>query len=69
MSAEENMKIVDFNLYCPTCVHNNDGEETDPCHECLYIPARQYSHMPEYYEEDENAKDNRARSLGIKREN
>lgn len=52
----ENMKIVDFDEYCPKCIHkneiNSDPELTvcESCHQCLNVPARQYSHKPEKFE-------------------
>lgn len=46
----DNMKLVDFEKYCPHCSHINEPDSDDPCHECLQIPARQYSHKPEKYD-------------------
>lgn len=51
MSSNENMKEVYFNEYCPKCKNEKLDQAEDPCHECLNIPARQYSHKPEKFEE------------------
>lgn len=51
----DELKLVEFDKYCDTCV-NKDVEESDPykkCHDCLSIPAREYSHTPEYYKKKE----------------
>ena len=47
---EENMKIVEFEKYCKTCVHKDIAESEHPCFECLDEPAVQYSHKPIKYE-------------------
>ncbi len=47
----DELKFVEFDKYCSTCAHK-DEEESDPykkCNDCLAIPAREYSHKPEYY--------------------
>lgn len=31
----ENLKIVDFMKWCPTCRHRDTPEVDDPCNECL----------------------------------
>lgn len=51
-----NMKEVYFENFCDTCVHHEKPEDEEPCDECLAIPARLYSHRPEFYEVDVNAK-------------
>lgn len=54
-------KIVDFDNYCPTCIHKDDpeidhnpkykdGKET-PCYYCMSEPARIDSRKPAKYEE------------------
>lgn len=48
---EENWKIIDFEQWCPTCVHKKD-EESDPylkCHDCLNEPARLNTQKPVNY--------------------
>lgn len=50
---EENMKIVEFEVYCPKCKHKNVDDFEDPCNDCLNCPARQYSHKPINFEEVE----------------
>lgn len=47
----ENDKFVDFEKYCPTCKNSKKSDEEEPCCSCLDIPAREYSHKPEFYEE------------------
>lgn len=47
----ENFKHVRFDLFCPTCTHN-DEEESDPykpCNDCLAEFARQNSTKPVNY--------------------
>jgi hypothetical protein len=53
INMEENWKVVDFEKYCPLCEHEKDDENDDPCHDCLEIGARLYSHKPEYFKEKE----------------
>lgn len=47
------LKEVYFNIYCEGCVYKNLSEEAYPCDQCLAIPAREDSHRPEYYKEEE----------------
>lgn len=47
----DNYKFVDFDKYCPRCAHQPKAGTLEPCNECLDIPARLYSHMPEYFDE------------------
>lgn len=49
---ESNYKLVDFEKYCPTCKNKNLPDDNYPCDECLEVPAREYSHKPSRYEED-----------------
>ena len=44
-------KFVDFDKYCPRCSHQPKAGTCEPCNECLDIPARPYSHMPEFFDE------------------
>ena len=48
-------KIVDF-TYCKTCVHRDEKDFLDPCHECLNNPSNVNSVRPINYEEDEKSK-------------
>lgn len=50
-SGFDNYKFVDFDKYCPRCAHQPKAGTLEPCNECLDIPARLYSHMPEYFDE------------------
>ena len=47
---EDNMKFVDFERYCKTCIHKKKKEEEDPCWACLAEPARPESQKPVNYE-------------------
>lgn len=49
------LKIVDFDKYCGTCLHRAEDPDVEesPCDICLSIPAREDSRRPEKYEEDE----------------
>lgn len=49
----DNLKEVYFYKYCNTCKFRSTYDDDNPCDECLSIPARENSHKPEYYEEDE----------------
>jgi len=51
---QENMKIVDFDQYCPICKHTSKEVYEDPCYDCIGVAARQYSHKPEKFEEGSN---------------
>lgn len=46
----ENIKIVEYDKYCNTCIHEKLKEDEDPCHDCLNEPGRLYSHKPSKYE-------------------
>lgn len=48
----ENLKEVYFDEYCSRCIHCEQEEFDDPCHECLNTPANECSHKPIYFEED-----------------
>lgn len=50
-SIIDNYKFVDFDKYCPRCANQATPGTLEPCNMCLDIPARQYSHMPEYFDE------------------
>ena len=47
------LKEVYFDKYCSKCVHKDVDEEELPCDECLATPARDDSHKPEYFKEEE----------------
>lgn len=44
------IKEVSFDIYCLRCIHKDLAEEDHPCDECLTIPARENTHVPEYWE-------------------
>ena len=43
---EGDLKIVEYEKWCPTCKHLNEPEEEEPCYECLTEPANVDSHKP-----------------------
>lgn len=43
-------KIVDFDIYCPKCIHYKKSEGEDPCSICLTNPTNQNSRKPIKYE-------------------
>lgn len=45
-------KIVNFE-FCKTCVHSDEKECDEPCHECLDNPVNQHTTKPLKYVEDE----------------
>lgn len=47
------LKEVFFVAYCPTCKYKEGGEEEFPCCDCLEIPGREDSHVPEFYKQKE----------------
>lgn len=50
---DDNMKIVNFHEYCPTCKHRECKSTDEPCNECLESPANYASHKPVKWEESE----------------
>lgn len=52
----DDIRIVNYSLYCKTCKHLElDGTE-EPCDECLSMPVNTYTEKPVNYEEkEENA--------------
>jgi hypothetical protein len=48
---EVNLKEVVFALYCPKCVNKELEGFKDPCNECLEVPMRDGTSVPEKYEE------------------
>lgn len=50
---DNNMKLVDFHTYCPKCKWKDALDAPDPkvpCDECLEVPARPNSHIPDRYD-------------------
>lgn len=45
------MKIVEYEKWCPKCKHFNIEETEEPCNECLTYPAAEDSHKPIRFEE------------------
>ena len=50
----DELKEVYFNLYCNQCKYKETEETEKPCNDCMSIPARPYSHKPEYFKEKES---------------
>lgn len=50
---EDNVHIVEFELYCKTCKHKDAPSEEDPCDECLGSPVREFSRKPINYKKAE----------------
>jgi len=48
---EENVKEVDFRVYCPVCKHYELEETKDPCNECLAQGWNIESHKPIHFED------------------
>ena len=55
---EGDLKIVEFEKYCNSCVSFNKSAKDEPCNTCLGIPARVDSHKPEKYVEERSKKSN-----------
>lgn len=51
---EQNLKIVDFNWYCPRCIHWDVAETEDPCNACLTQSFNENSRKPINYIEGDN---------------
>lgn len=47
----DNLKIVDFERYCPKCLHKDLKEHDDPCDDCLNEPVNVDSKKPVNFEE------------------
>ena len=54
----EDVKFVNFRLYCPMCTHYNDKAEDEPCNECLECGAREQTEKPLHYDDKYGRKDN-----------
>ena len=48
----DELKFVNFDVWCPSCKHYQEEETEEPCNTCLTVPAREYSHKPEKWEEN-----------------
>ena len=44
-------KFVEFDKWCSSCRFEKNTAVQPPCDDCLEIPARDYSHKPEFWEE------------------
>lgn len=50
---DENVKIVDYELYCPKCKYIQEPESCDECNDCLNNPYNINSKKPIRFEEEE----------------
>lgn len=48
---EDNMFFVEFDNYCKTCKNFDLSPTKDPCNDCLDVPSRMGTRVPEYWEE------------------
>lgn len=48
---ENYFKEVWFNIYCPTCKHEDVPDHENPCDDCLYNTYNINSHKPVNWEE------------------
>ena len=48
--VEYRYKEVDYHKYCRLCRFQDISPTMDPCNECLEVPGREWSHMPEFFE-------------------
>ena len=49
---DNQMKFVEFDIYCKRCKYSKVNETEEPCNECLNIPQRVNTHVPEYWESE-----------------
>ena len=54
--SEEQMKLVEFNVWCRKCKYYTVDAHEPPCDDCLGVPARPNSTRPELYEENDRIK-------------
>lgn len=47
LSMDVNNFFVDFNTYCETCKYKNLEEFKDPCNDCIEVPVRESTRIPE----------------------
>lgn len=41
--------FVDFNTYCETCKYKDLEEFKDPCNDCIQVPVRESTRVPEFW--------------------
>ena len=49
------LKIVDFEKWCKSCIHDKEKEVDEPCNTCLMEPVNEDSRKPVYWKENEQA--------------
>lgn len=52
--SDESIKLVEFERFCEKCVYKDTEEAEDPCHECLQVGGRPFTHTPLYFEKNVN---------------
>ena len=57
-TVENQMKIVNFDKYCSSCMYSEVKETDDPCNECLTSGANLYSDRPIKYREKKGSRKN-----------
>lgn len=45
--------LVEFETWCPKCLHAKTKETDDPCNSCLNEPVNDDSRKPVFFKEDE----------------
>ena len=50
------VKLVEYDLFCEKCEHEEIDSTTPPCDECLGVPVRDYSHTPINFEQQDKKK-------------
>jgi len=56
VDVNNSFKEVAFALYCPKCEYKELEGYKSPCNECLEVPARPGTNVPEEYKEDKNGR-------------
>lgn len=49
----DNIKLVNFEYYCPKCEAYSKSESEEPCCLCMSSPVLLYSHKPTLFREKE----------------
>lgn len=50
------LKIVDFEKWCKSCIHNDESETNEPCNTCLDNPTNEDSRKPVNWKENDKVK-------------
>lgn len=52
-------RIVEFEKWCPTCIHCSEREEEEPCCTCLDNPVNDDSRKPMFWKADDRSDTNK----------